>query len=31
MRDMYLTEPRTFDDILRSLADLERRINSETS
>lgn len=28
MRDMYLTEPRTFDDILRYLADLERRINS---
>ena len=31
MRDMYLSEPRTFDDILRALADLERRINSETS
>ena len=31
MRDMYLSEPRTFDDILRALSDLERRINSETS
>jgi hypothetical protein len=29
MRDMYLSEPRSFDDILRALADLERRINSE--
>jgi hypothetical protein len=28
MRDMYLSEPTTFDDILRFLADLERRINS---
>ena len=31
MRDMYLSEPRTFDDILRALSDLERRINSEAS
>lgn len=32
MRDMYLTEPISFDDILRSLFDLEYRINliSET-
>ena len=28
MRDMYLTEPAPFDDILRALEDLERRINS---
>ncbi|HET6882487.1 MAG TPA: hypothetical protein VFI31_20135 [Pirellulales bacterium] len=27
MRDMYLTEPATFDDILMTLAELERRIN----
>ena len=27
MRDMYLTEPATFDDILATLADLENRIN----
>lgn len=27
MKDMYLTEPATFDDILASLADLEHRIN----
>jgi hypothetical protein len=31
MREMYLSEPRTFDDILRALADLERRINSEAT
>jgi len=29
MRDMYLTAPTTFNDILRALADLERRINSD--
>ena len=28
MRDMYLTEPASFDDILSTLADLEKRINS---
>jgi hypothetical protein len=28
MRDMYLSEPTPFDDILRSLGELERRINS---
>jgi hypothetical protein len=27
MRDMYLTEPVSFDEILTTLADLERRIN----
>ena len=27
MRDMYLTEPASFDDILATLSDLERRIN----
>jgi hypothetical protein len=27
MRDMYLTEPASFDDVLATLADLERRIN----
>jgi Nucleotidyl transferase AbiEii toxin, Type IV TA system len=27
MRDMYLTEPSSFDDILATLADLEARIN----
>ncbi|MFV2069811.1 MAG: nucleotidyl transferase AbiEii/AbiGii toxin family protein [Pirellulales bacterium] len=27
MRDMYLTEPATFDDILATLSDLENRIN----
>lgn len=27
MRDMYLTEPVSFDDILRTLSDLEHRIN----
>jgi len=27
MRDMYLTEPASFDDILTTLAELERRIN----
>jgi hypothetical protein len=27
MRDMYLTEPASFDDILATLDDLERRIN----
>jgi hypothetical protein len=27
MRDMYLTEPTSFDDILMTLAELERRIN----
>jgi hypothetical protein len=27
MRDMYLTEPTSFDDILAALAELERRIN----
>jgi Nucleotidyl transferase AbiEii toxin, Type IV TA system len=27
MRDMYLTEPTLFDDVLAILADLERRIN----
>ena len=29
MRDMYLTEPREFDEILSLLADLERRINAQ--
>jgi hypothetical protein len=28
MRDMYLSEPRTFDEVLSELADLEKRINS---
>jgi len=27
MRDMYLSEPASFDDILATLADLENRIN----
>jgi hypothetical protein len=27
MRDMYLSEPLSFDDVLATLADLERRIN----
>jgi hypothetical protein len=27
MRDMYLSEPAPFDDVLAILADLERRIN----
>ena len=27
MRDMYLTEPATFDDILETLDDLENRMN----
>jgi hypothetical protein len=27
MRDMYLGEPASFDDILATLADLEARIN----
>src|SRR5581483_10331793 len=27
MRDMYLTEPASFDDILATLAELELRIN----
>ncbi len=27
MRDMYLSEPAPFDDVLATLADLERRIN----
>jgi hypothetical protein len=27
MRDMYLTEPASFDDIVATLADLEKRIN----
>jgi hypothetical protein len=27
MRDMYLSEPADFDDILVTLADLEKRIN----
>ncbi len=27
MRDMYLSEPAAFDDVLATLADLERRIN----
>jgi hypothetical protein len=31
MRDMYLTEPATFDDILATLAELERRINKAGS
>jgi len=30
MRDMYLSEPVSFDDILATLADLERRINGIT-
>ncbi|MEX0792781.1 MAG: hypothetical protein WD045_06565 [Pirellulaceae bacterium] len=29
MRDMYLSEPASFDDILTSLADLENQINSQ--
>ena len=28
MRDMYLSEPASFDDILAILADLEKRINA---
>jgi hypothetical protein len=31
MRDMYLTEPASFDDILATLADLENRINQAGS
>jgi hypothetical protein len=31
MRDMYLAEPASFDDILAILADLERRINNAGS
>lgn len=31
MRDMYLSEPTAFDDILHSLEELERRINSGVS
>jgi hypothetical protein len=31
MRDMYLTEPATLDDILAALADLENRINRRSS
>jgi hypothetical protein len=31
MRDMYLTEPDCFDDILATLADLENRINYSAS
>jgi hypothetical protein len=27
MRAMYLSEPPSFDDVLATLADLERRIN----
>jgi hypothetical protein len=27
MRDMYLSEPPSFDDVFATLADLERRIN----
>ena len=27
MRDMYLSDPAPFDDVLETLADLERRIN----
>ena len=30
MRDMYLTEPASFDDILNTLSDLEHRINLKT-
>lgn len=30
MRDMYLTEPSSFDDILNTLSDLEHRINFVT-
>jgi hypothetical protein len=31
MRDMYLTEPAGFDEILAILADLEQRINQTAS
>jgi hypothetical protein len=31
MRDMYLTEPASFDDVLATLAELERRINQAGS
>ena len=31
MRDMYLSEPTPFDDMLATLADLERRINQAGS
>jgi len=31
MRDMYLTEPVSFDEILATLADLEKRINGITA
>ena len=31
MRDMYLSEPASFDDILSTLADLEARINGVTT
>jgi hypothetical protein len=27
MRDMYLSEPTPFDDVLSTLADVERQIN----
>ena len=30
MRDMYLSEPAGFDDILATLADFERRINQSS-
>jgi hypothetical protein len=31
MRDIYLSEPVGFDDILSTLADLEARINGVTT
>jgi hypothetical protein len=27
MRDMYLSEPASFDDVIATLAELEKRIN----
>jgi hypothetical protein len=31
MRDMYLSEPASFDDILTTLTELESRINSAST
>ncbi len=30
MRDMYLSEPASFEDILATLSDLENRMNQPT-
>jgi hypothetical protein len=31
MRDMYLSEPANFDEVLSTLGDLENRINNAVS